>query len=157
MCIDVIVFVLLGVFRWSLIKGYFTFPSRLFTPRCGSLDSCAALSLCCSQHGDIRDETTFFGDARTKQWAKITGKISSAVRIPDRNRSDVVELVGRDRLFFAKVEIHITMIMFMIQKKCRKIKHAIYNLEFWPEMFHFSERRNARDRLLFARVEIDVT
>jgi len=60
-------------------------------------------------------------------------------------------------LFFAKVEIHITMIMFMIQKKCRKIKHAIYNLEFWPEMFHFSERRNARDRLLFARVEIDVT
>ena len=36
----------LGVFRWFL----FTFPSRLFTPRCGSLDGCAALSLCCSQH-----------------------------------------------------------------------------------------------------------
>ena len=36
----------LGVFGWFL----FTFPSRLFGPRCGSLDGCAALSLCYSQH-----------------------------------------------------------------------------------------------------------
>ena len=31
---------------------FFSFPSRLFTPRCGSSDGCAALSLCCSQHSD---------------------------------------------------------------------------------------------------------
>ena len=37
-----------------------------------------------------------------------TVKSSQAVRIPYRNRSGVVELVGRDRLLFARFEIGVT-------------------------------------------------
>ena len=49
------------------------------------------------------DEHTCFGDVRTKN-GQETEKSSPTVRIPYRNRSSVVELVGYDRLLFAKVK-----------------------------------------------------
>ena len=69
--------------------------------------------------------------------------LSVAPAIPSRNRSGVVELVGREPLMFAKVENGVT-------KSCRIFRRKI------------TEKRNfgpnfPQNRLLFARVEIGVT
>ena len=75
------------------------------------------------------------------------GKSSPSVRIYDRNRSNVVELVGRGSLMFAKVENGVT-------KSCQNFRQKnAEKMQFWPVMCHFFEQ----DRSLFARVEIGVT
>jgi len=51
-----------------------------------------------------REKTTFFGDVETKK----PGKSSSDGRARYRNRSGVVELVGRGALMFARVENGVT-------------------------------------------------
>ena len=51
-----------------------------------------------------REKTTFFGDVETKK----PGKSSSDGRARYRNRSGVVELVGREPLMFARVENGVT-------------------------------------------------
>ena len=78
----------------------------------------------------------------------LSGKSSSSVLVPYRNRSGVVDLVGREPLMFAKAENGVT-------KSCQifRRKNAQENNAFWPDFFHFIEQ----DRLLFERVDIGVT
>ena len=63
----------------------------------------------------------FFCDARTKKWAKSREIFTGCSDKPYRNRSGVVEFVGRDRLLFARVENDVT-------------KFSPTPPPFWPEI-----------------------
>ena len=84
-----------------------------------------------------------------KEIGQKPGKSSSDGRARLRNRSGVVELVGREPLMSAKVENSVTKLCQFFRRK----NIYIGKTQFWPENFHFFEQ----DRLLFARVEIGVT
>ena len=58
-----------------------------------------------------------------KKIGQKTGEYSTSVRTHDRNRSGVVELVGREPLMFAKVENGVTKSCQNFRRKNRK--HAI--------------------------------
>ena len=58
----------------------------------------------------------FFGDVETKK----PGKSSPSVRVRHRNRSGVVDLVGREPLMFAKVENGVTKSCQNFRRKNRK-------------------------------------
>ena len=73
-------------------------------------------------------------------------KSSPSVLVPYRNRSGVIDLVGREPLMFAKVENGVTKSSKIFPGKTGKT-------QFWPEIFHFFEQ----GCLLFARVDISVT
>ena len=88
----------------------------------------------------------FFDDVREKNWPK-TGKFSSSVLLRHRNRSGVVELIGREPLMCAKVENGVT-------KSCQNFRRKNRKINFWPI---FSRHFFEHDRLLCARVDIGVT
>ena len=79
-----------------------TFVTRILTPR--SRKSGYGLLLGCRSQPDAGREKRFFGDVETKK----PGKSSSDGRARYRNRSGVVELVGRGALMFARVENGVT-------------------------------------------------
>ena len=91
---------------------------------------------------------TFFLTMFEKSVGQKPGKSSPSVRVWHRNRSGVVDLVGREPVMFAKVENGVT-------KSCQKISPEKQKKPFWPEIFHFFEQD--MDSLLFARVENGVT
>ena len=78
---------------------------------------------------------------------KPGGKSSPDGGARHRNRSGVVDSVGREPLMFAKVENGVTKLCQIFRRK------NAGKTQFWPEIFHFFEQ----DRLLFAGVEIGVT
>ena len=62
----------------------------------------------------------FFDDVRKKNWPK-TGKFFTVyVLVRHRNRSGVVDLVGREPLMFAKVENGVTKSCQNFRRKNRK-------------------------------------
>ena len=81
-----------------------------------------------------------------KELAKNRKKSSPSVLVPYRNRSGVVDLVGREPLMFAKVENGVTNSCHFFRRKNRK--NANFGL-----IFRFFEQ----DRLLCVRVDIGVT
>jgi len=83
--------------------------------------------------------------AKNRETLRLTSDSDGRAR--HRNRSGLVDLVGREPLMFAKVENGVTKSCQNFRRKNRK--NAI--LAAW--FFHFFEQ----DRLLFARVDIGVT
>jgi hypothetical protein len=81
-----------------------------------------------------------------KRIGQKTGNSAPSVLVPYRNRSGVVDLLGRGPLMFVKVENGVTKLCQKIRRKNRK--NAILAC-FFP-LFE-------QDRLLCARVDIGVT
>ena len=90
----------------------------------------------------------FFDDVRKRKWPKTGNETSPSVLILYRNRSGVIELVGREPLIFAKVENGVTISCQNFRRKDRKTK--FWRLKVSTYIFE-------QDCLLFARVEIGVT
>ena len=63
----------------------------------------------------------FFGDVETKK----PGKSSPSVRVRHRNRSGVVDLVGREPLMFARVENGVPKLS---PKKMARFCHAVLDI-----------------------------
>jgi len=106
------------------------FVTRLLTPR--SRKSGYGLLLGCRSGFDRGPfEKTFFDKVRTPK----PGKSSLSVLVHDRNRSGVVELVGREHLIIARVENGVTKFSPQRQKtpkfsKRNRIRKTVFSGEF---------------------------
>jgi len=111
------------------------FVTRLLTPR--SRKSGYGLLLGCRSGLDCGPfDKLFFDKVRTPK----PGKSSLSVLVPCRNRSGVVELVGREPLIIARVENGVSKFSPQRQKtpknsKKKWIRKTVFNGEFsffWP-------------------------
>ena len=121
------------------------FVTRLLTPRSRN-SGCGLLLGCRSGLDGGHEKLTFFWRCSKKIIGQKPGNSSSDGRAWHRNRSGVVELVGREPLMFAKVENGVT-------KSCQNLRRKKRKNNFGLKFSNFS----AQDRLLFARVEIGLT
>jgi len=81
-----------------------------------------------------------------------TGKVltekPSSVLVRHRNRSSVVELVGREPLMLAKVENGVTKPCQIFRRKNRKHAILAWNFQlFWAGSLVVRESRHRRDRM----------
>ena len=80
----------------------------------------------------------FFGDVETKK----PGKSSPSVRVRHRNRSGVVDLVGREPLMFARVENGVTK--FSPKKNKSKILDQKQQFSMGNFLFFAAEKTKKR-------------
>ena len=95
------------------------FVTRLLTPRSRN-SGCGLLLGCRSGLDGGHEKLTFFWRCSKKIIGQKPGNSSSDGRAWHRNRSGVVELVGREPLMFAKVENGVTKSCQNLRRKNRK-------------------------------------